>query len=183
MKNQPLINGGTMKRHITPLAITALLVTGCSATMEAEPAPTTEPTVTTSPTPSPTPEPTPEPTTEAPSPEPTQEATIEAADTKAEAEDQLTDALTPPVPDPVEAFDPEASFLATYKQELQTLPEGPHMQLGTDLDAINLGYQACSDLGVMSYGEALVMYAFSEATEEQVADYNAALNAAPGTLC
>lgn len=53
---------------------------------------------------------------------------------------------------------------------------------GTDVDAVNLGWQACSDLSVMSYGEALFSYAFSESTEEQVADYNAALNAAPKAL-
>ena len=138
-----------MKLSIAPLAITALLLTGCGGG-DVESAPT--PASTTDPA-------------------------------KAEAEKQLTDALTQPDVDPVDALDPEAAFLATYQEQLQTLPEGPYVQLGTDADAVDLGWQVCDDLSVMSHGEALFSYAFSEATEEQVADYNAALNAAPGTLC
>lgn len=167
-----------MNKALAPLAITALLLTGCAGTVEAEPEPA--PTTTTSTTPTPTPELTTEEPTPTPTPEP--EPTTDTA--KAEAEQQLTDALTQPEVVPEPAIDPEAAFLATYKEQLQTLPEGPHAQLGTDIDSINLGWQACMDLSVMSYGEALVMYAFTEGvTEEQVADYNAALNAAPGTLC
>lgn len=153
-----------MKRSIAPLAITALLLTGCGGgDVESEPAPSVTET-TASPEPTPTPTPTTDPA-------------------KDEAEKQLEDALTQPEVDPIDALDPETSFLATYREQLQTLPDGPYAQLGTDIEAVDLGWQACSDLSVMSYGEALFGYAFSEATEEQVADYNAALNAAPGTLC
>lgn len=167
-----------MKRSLAPLAAMALLMSGCAqdaAPSEATTEPTAieeqEPTETSAPT---TPEP-----TEDPSVEPTEEP---GAEGEAEVREALTAPTDAPLVNPMAS--PEDQFLELYKQELQTLPEGPHEQIGTDADSIALGYQACDDLSVMSYGEALFAYAFDlESTEETVADYNAALNAAPLTLC
>jgi hypothetical protein len=110
----------------------------------------------------------------------------QTSQSKKESEEELKDALTAPTeqPEQVPAANVEDAFLKQYKQELKSLPEGPHEQLGTDAQAVELGYRVCEDLTVMSYGEALTAYAFDlEVTEEQVADYNAALNAAIVTLC
>jgi hypothetical protein len=158
-------------KKVLPIIAVVFLLTGCGGSPDAAP-PTTEETVTATTSPA-TADPTPEPTEE-PSEEPT-----------TSSEEDVKEALTAPTeaPDVNPVADPEEQFLEAYKTELQTLPEGPHQQLGTDEEAIHLGYQACDDLTVMSHGEALFAYAFSEATEEQVADYNAALNAAQFTLC
>lgn len=150
------------------LLITSCGTTGASESIEASSTPSASAAS----------EPSPTEATTAPA---TEEPTTDPAEVS--AEDQLEEALTDPEVTPVDTGDPAASFLATYKEQLQTLPEGPHAQLGTDADSLALGYQACEDLSVMSHGEALFAYAFSDATEEQVADYNAALNSAPGTLC
>lgn len=148
-------------KKVLSVAVLALLLTGCGGGA-AEPQPDTS--------------------SSAPASEATTEPTAEETTS---SEEDVKEALTAPTeaPEVNEAADPEQQFLEAYKTELETLPEGPHQQLGTDEEAIQLGYQACDDLSQMSHGEALFAYAFSDATEEQVADYNAALNAAQFTLC
>jgi hypothetical protein len=156
-------------KKVLPIIAVVFLLAGCGGSPDAAP-PASEETVTVTTAPA---------TVEA---EPTQEPTEEPTTS---TEEDVKEALSAPTeaPDVNPVADPEQQFLEAYKTELQTLPEGPHQQLGTDEEAIQLGYKACDDLTVMSHGEALFAYAFSEATEEQVADYNAALNAAQFTLC
>lgn len=158
-----------MKRQALSAAVLALLLAGCSAPSDIskEATPTAMKTTAAAPT-----------TEEAE----TVETTSEEPTT---SEEELKDALSAPTEAPQvdPALNAEQQFLEAYKTELETLPEGPYAQLGTDAEAIQLGYRACDDLSIMSHAEALFAYAFSDATEEQVADYNAALNAAQFTLC
>lgn len=157
-----------MKKLIAPIALTALLLTGCGGGTPDAGASSIEAHI-------------PVESSEHAEPEDTE---VEKAQTKEESEAQLKEALTQPNPQPVIPGNPKTQYLDLYKQELQTLAGGPYDQLGTDEETIQLGEQACSDLEVMSYGEALLVYAFDEnTTEAQVADYNAALNAAASTLC
>lgn len=160
-----------MKLRAT-LGLTALLLVGCASTPQttSEPsqtraAPTTEAPPTVASIDGPTPEPA------------TDDSAVESA---------LAEAFTPPTEAPAvdESADPEAQYLEAFKQELTTLPEGPFEQAGTDTDAVNLGYEACGSLSFMDHGDALLEYVFQpESTEETVANYNAALNVVPFTLC
>lgn len=155
-------------KHVSSTIVLALLLTGCGGGPAAEP-----PTInaTTSPTPA------------IDSPQPSEAPIAEPTDS---SEEDVKEALSAPTeaPDVDPIADPEQQFLQAYKTELQTLPDGPYAQLGSDEEAVQLGYLACEDIVTMGgHGPALFAYAFSDATEDQVADYNAALNAAQFTLC
>jgi hypothetical protein len=168
-----------MKLHLA-LGLAILLLTGCTGEPQAEStAPVTIAPTTTAPT-------TTALATAIPSAEPSAEPSVEPTTDDAAVQTAPVEAITPPTGahDADVDADPEIQYLEAFKAELVTLPDGPHVQVGTDIDAVNLGYEACEDLSFMNHADALLAYASSEErTEETVANYNAALNVAPFTLC
>jgi hypothetical protein len=164
-----------MKLHLT-LGLTVLLLAGCAGEPQAElTTPATVAPATATPA-------TATPTTAAPTIEPSTEPTMDEAGVAS----ALAEAFTPPseAPDVDADADPEIQYLEAFKAELVTLPDGPYLQVGSDIDAVNLGYEACGALSFMDHADALLEYAFSEeGTEETVPNYNAALNVVPFTLC
>jgi hypothetical protein len=176
-----------MKLHLT-LGLTVLLLAGCAGEPQAESPATVAPTTaltTTAPStaaPTTTAPTTTAPTTAAPTVEPSAEPTMDEAGVAS----ALAEAFTPPTeaPDVDPAADPETQYLEAFKAELVALPDGPYLQVGSDIDAVNLGYEACGALSFMDHADALLEYSFSEeGTEETVPNYNAALNVVPFTLC
>ena len=190
-----------MKLHLT-IGLTALLLVGCSSAPQADPATETsaatevsqEPTITETPVLS---EPKPLPVESVATPdavattEPIPEVTLEPAPPAepnpedAALESALAEALTQPDQtakvNPLDS--PEDQYLDAFRQEIAVMPDGPYAPI-EDIEALTIGYRACVALEDYGYADALLAYAFSEeSTEESVANYKAALNAAPSTIC